>query len=107
MDTPLALIYCPFPTMDSARAAAKQLIEAKLAACCNLLPAGESHYQWQGSYQTTEEVVLLAKTTPQMAQNVADYLAQSHPYDCPAILTLPATATPAFAAWATASVKDC
>ena len=102
----LTLLYCPFPTLESARVAAKHLIEQRLVACCNILPPGESHYLWDGSYQTAEEVILLAKTTPAMAVKAGKAIRARHPYECPAILTIAATANADFAAWVGASVKE-
>jgi periplasmic divalent cation tolerance protein len=96
------LIYSPFPNLEAARAAAKALIVQKLAACCNLLPAGESHYVWDGEYTVTEEVVLIAKTTAERLEKAVALLTSLHPYECPAILSFEASSTSPFAAWAEA-----
>ena len=85
--------------MESARAAARALLERHLVACCNLLPAMESHYRWEGALTQTNEVVLLGKTTAANAAQAADCLASLHPYSVPAILTLPAGANASFALW--------
>ena len=97
------LIYSPFPDSDSARAAALALITQQLAACCNLLPAGESHYLWQGELTVSSEVVLLAKTSAERVEKARALLAAHHPYECPAILNFEASANPEFAAWVAAS----
>ena len=101
--TDISLIYCPFPDSDSARATALALVTQKLAACCNLLPAGESHYLWQGELTVASEVILLAKTTPEQLQKATALLATLHPHECPAILSFPASANLAFAAWVATS----
>lgn len=106
MDTGITLLYCPFPTRAAARAASHALLEKKLAACCNILPAGESHYLWEGAETMAEEHILLAKTLPAMADTAATQLAQHHPYSCPAILRFTATANPAFAAWAATIINE-
>lgn len=97
------LIYSPFPNLEAARVAAKALVAQKLAACCNLLPGGESHYVWDGEYTVAQEVVLITKTTAERLENAIALLTSLHPYECPAILSFEASSTPQFAAWAEAS----
>ena len=89
--------------MDTARAASRVLVEQKLVACCNLLPAGESHYLWEGNYTLASEVILLAKTTRERLAEAKAALARHHPYECPAILSFEASANPRFATWVAAS----
>lgn len=92
------LIYSPFPSYETARDAAQRLLAEKLVACVNLQSAIESHYWWQGAVVQADEVLLLAKTTESLAAHAAERLAACHPYDCPAILTIAASANTAFAA---------
>jgi len=99
MDHPLTIIYCPFPTIDTARTAATALLEARLVACCNLLPSVESLYWWEGKLATNPETILIAKTTAEYVTRVRDGIAASHPYDCPAILSFNAQANDDFAHW--------
>lgn len=100
------LIYCPFPTREAARVACRALLEARLIACGNLLAASEAHYWWEGALTTSEECVLLAKTTAERADSAAALLAQLHPYACPAILRVDAAANPAYAAWVANTTQD-
>ncbi len=97
------LLYSPFPSLATARAASRELICQRLVACCNLLPAGESHYLWEGQYTTVEEVILIAKTTAGNLEKAKETLALHHPYTTPAILSFAADANSAFAAWVTAA----
>jgi periplasmic divalent cation tolerance protein len=96
---PIALLYVTYPSADAARAAATALLDARLAACCNILPAMESHYRWEGSTTSASEYVMLVKTTAARTEAACARIAELHPYQCPAILTLSASAMPAFAAW--------
>lgn len=96
----LTLLYSPFPTLEAARAAATALLEARMVACCNLIPIAESMYWWEGKLAATPEVALLAKTAPEMAEKAKAALAAHHPYECPAILEFSADANAPFAAWA-------
>ncbi len=96
---PITLLYCPFPSLESARAAATALLEARAVACCNLLPAAESLYWWEGKLAANPEIILIAKTTAESATAARALLARNHPYDCPAILSIAADANDDYAAW--------
>lgn len=99
----LKIVYSTFPSVVSAEAVARKLVEARLAACGNLLPAMISVYEWQGSLERADEVVLLLKTSAEKAAALMEALRQDHPYEVPAILLLPVEeASPAFAAWVVA-----
>ena len=92
------LIYCPCPQYDVAAALTRGLLEQRLAVCVNIIPAVTSLFVWDGQIVQETEVVMVVKTlTPQEA---ADYLSEHHPYDVPAILTIPADANAAFQSWA-------
>jgi periplasmic divalent cation tolerance protein len=102
MPTTITLIYCPFPSAESARDVATTLLNEHLVACCNLSPVGESLYRWEGILTSTPEIYLLCKTTPAQAGAATVRIATLHPYECPAILTVEAAANTPFATWLTA-----
>lgn len=102
----LTLLYCPYPTLEAARTAAIGLLEARLVACCNLLPISESLYWWQGKLATNPEVLLLAKTTPELAAHARAWIATSHPYETPAVLSFVAEANAPFHQWVGEAVAD-
>lgn len=92
------LIYCPCPDADVAEALARTLLENRLAVCVNIIPAVTSLFVWDGQIVQETEVVMVVKTlTPKEA---SDNLAQNHPYDTPAIITIPVDVNPAFREWA-------
>jgi periplasmic divalent cation tolerance protein len=97
------ILYSTFPSVVSAEAAARRLVEARLAACGNILPALVSIYEWQGKLERSEEVILLLKTTADAAPAAMAALRAAHPYEVPAILLLGVEeALPAFGAWVAA-----
>jgi periplasmic divalent cation tolerance protein len=81
-----ALIYCPFPDREAARAATNTLLDRKLIACANLLGEVESIYEWAGKRESATEVGVLFKTTERLLNETVGCLAQIHPYDTPAIM---------------------
>ena len=95
----ITLLYCPFPSLESAQLAAKQLLEQHLVACCNLLPGTESHYWWDGKLTTSEEVVVIAKTTADYSNDAIQLIKHLHPSKCPAILAFSTHSTKEYAAW--------
>jgi periplasmic divalent cation tolerance protein len=96
---PIMLLYSPFPSPQAARDAARTLLTEKLVACCNVVPAVESHYWWKGTLTQSSEVVLWCKTSQQHASLAAARLEAIHPYECPAIVLLSGQANQAFAIW--------
>ena len=101
-----ALVWCPFPDVDSARAAADVLLDDRLIACANILGSIESRFVWDGARATGSEIAVLFKTTPERLDDVVERLGELHPYDTPAIIGWQAdTAHPATFAWLAGSVS--
>ena len=100
-----ALVWCPYPDAESARAAAGVLLDERLIACANILGSIESHFVWEGARATGSEVAVLFKTTPERLDDVVERLGEIHPYDTPAIIGWHADAAhPATSAWLAGSV---
>lgn len=68
---------------DEARRIANHLIEQRLAACVNIVPRIESIYRWQGKVESSEEWLLLIKTTTEKFGQVRNAIRQLHSYDLP------------------------
>lgn len=81
-----ALVWCPCPDIEVARAIAKQALCEKLIACANIFPAMESVFEWEGSTNHAAEVGVLFKTTADSLDVLISRLGELHPYDTPAIL---------------------
>lgn len=81
-----ALVWCPFPDAASAEAAAATLLDARLIACANVLPAMRSLFLWQGERGQAEEVGVLFKTGAAQLDRLLPELERIHPYACPAIV---------------------
>ncbi|WP_394730282.1 divalent-cation tolerance protein CutA [Altererythrobacter sp. GH1-8] len=81
-----ALIYCPFPDREAARAIASQLLDEKLIACANILSEVESLFEWNGERGSGTEVGVLFKTHADKLTGAVERIAELHPYDAPAVL---------------------
>lgn len=93
------------PDAETAQSLARSLVESRLAACVQVLGPMTSTYWWQGSVETEQEHLLLAKTTAELFEPICERLRTEHPYDNPEVLAVPvAGAAPAYAAWLHESV---
>ncbi|WP_422024207.1 divalent-cation tolerance protein CutA [Pyruvatibacter mobilis] len=96
----VVFIYTTAPSLEVARQLAKAVVQARLAACANMLPGIEAIYEWDGALQQEAEVAVLFKTRAACVAVAMDMIAANHPYDTPAITAYTATdAAPDFAAW--------
>jgi len=94
------LVYTTYPSLVEAEQAGRAIVALRLAACVNILPGMVSHYWWQGEVVRGEEVVMLLKTRASLTDKVCAAVRERHPYDTPAILTLPLEwVDPAYHAW--------
>lgn len=88
-----------------ARALAHALVEARLAACVNIVPRIHSVYRWEGSVAGDDEQLLIIKTSDGRVAELREELFKRHPYDVPEFVVLPIGGTSdAYGAWLLASV---
>jgi periplasmic divalent cation tolerance protein len=81
-----ALIWCPFTDAASAAATAKTLLDERLVACANIMPAMLSLFEWNGERGEASEAGALFKTDAALLDRALARLEEEHPYDEPAIL---------------------
>lgn len=94
------LVLTTLPDQDSAAKLARQVVEAHLAACVNILAPCRSVYQWQGGLQEDEEFPLIIKTTAERYADLEALLRAQHPYELPEIVALRAEGgLPAYLDW--------
>jgi periplasmic divalent cation tolerance protein len=94
------LVLTNLPDAASAEKLAHALVEARAAACVNVLAACRSIYRWQGAVETATEVPLLIKTTRAAYPLLEQTVRAQHPYDVPELIALPIThGLPAYLDW--------
>lgn len=86
-DTLMALCTCPDEAV--ARDLATALVEARLAACVNVLPGIGSVYRWQGEVESATEVLLIMKTTTACWDRLVAAVTAQHPYELPELIAVP------------------
>lgn len=100
------LIMSNVPDLALAKQIADALIDARAAACVNILATCESVYRWQGSIETAMEIPLLIKTTETAYPRVERILREYHPYAVPEIIAIPITyGLPAYLDWVTTETE--
>ena len=98
MQTLLVITNCP--DEESANAIALAVVEARLAACVNILARVQSVYRWRGAVESATEIPLLIKATAANYPALEKLIAERHPYDVPEIIALPiAQGLPAYLNW--------
>ena len=85
---------------------ARALVEERLAACVNVLPAMRSFYRWQGAVEDEREQQLVIKTTPDVLERLTARLLELHPYETPELLVLDAGGSEAYLRWLGDSVDS-
>jgi periplasmic divalent cation tolerance protein len=85
-------VYATAADEGEARRIGRAVVEARLAACANILPGMRSLYWWQGRLEEGEETVLILKTTEERLAALIRRVKDLHSYDCPCIEALPVVA---------------
>jgi periplasmic divalent cation tolerance protein len=74
---------------EEARRVARSLVETRMAACVNILPAVQSIYHWQGAIQEDREWMLIIKSTRRLFEQLCAELRKVHSYEIPEALAIP------------------
>lgn len=83
------LVFSTCPDTNTAERIAERLVSSRSAACVNILPAGRSIYEWQGTLHSDAEVVVLVKTNRAALPQVDAVLRAEHPYELPELIAVP------------------
>lgn len=90
--TNLIFVYVTCPSKEIAQDLAKNVLQAKLAACANIFPSMESVYWWKGKIESAAEVVLIFKTKKHLYPDLEKKILSLHPYENPCVVCLPTEA---------------
>ncbi len=84
-----SLVYMTTGSVEEARAIGRALVEARLAACVNIIDGMRSIYRWEGKIEEAGETVLIAKTRNALVDALTDKVRELHSYDCPCVVAVP------------------
>lgn len=109
MDDDILLVLTNLPDAAGAEALARRLVEARLAACVNILAPCRSVYRWQDKVESAAEVPLLIKVRRAAYPALENAIRAAHPYELPEIVAVPVSVgLPAYLDWVrteTTSIK--
>jgi periplasmic divalent cation tolerance protein len=94
------IVITNLPDRASAEKLAETLVQARLAACVNILAPCKSVYRWKDALQQDEEHPMLIKTTRERYPALEAAIRAGHPYELPEIIAVPAgPGLPAYLDW--------
>lgn len=94
------LVLTNVPDSATAEKLAHALVDARAAACVNVLAPCRSIYRWQGAVETAVEIPVLIKTTAACYPAVEKLIRLHHPYAVPELIAIPITqGLPAYLDW--------
>jgi len=97
---PYRVIFTTCPDPAVAENIARSLVEARLAACVNILPTMQSVYTWRGKTETASEHLLIIKARAADYPAIEARIRALHPYELPEIIAVRLTdALPDYLAW--------
>ena len=82
-------VYAVFANAEEAERIGTAMVEARLAACVNILGPIHSIYHWNGKLETADEVAAIFKTHHWKADPLIARIAELHSYDVPCIVSWP------------------
>ncbi len=87
----MQLVFVHITTSDHEEALriGRALVEARLAACVNILDGMQSLYWWRGEIEGARETVLIAKSRESLLPVLVDKVKSIHSYECPCVVALP------------------
>lgn len=102
----LLLVWCNCAP-EQAQELARRLVEARLAACVNILSDVTSVYRWEGDVVVEVESTLLIKTTSARYHELEALVTELHEYDVPELIAVqPQHVHAPYLDWARAQTRD-
>ena len=101
----VAIVLTTLGANADAATLARTLVEERLAACVNILPAMTSIYRWKEKVEQDREQQVVIKTTTDRVVALQARLRQLHPYELPEFLVLDASGSEAYLSWVGESAR--
>ena len=82
-------IYVTFGSLEEAKRLGGKLVQAKLAACTNIIPTIYSTYIWKNKTMMDKECSMIVKTSQSKVKKAIKFIVHEHSYECPAVSAFP------------------
>ena len=83
------LVYVTAADAAEARKIGRAMVEARLAACANIIAEMTPIFRWEGAIGEGTESVVILKTTEARVDALVEAVEAMHSYDCPCAVVLP------------------
>jgi periplasmic divalent cation tolerance protein len=94
------VVLCTCDSEEEAARLARHLVDQRVAACVNILPAVRSVYRWKGAIEDAPEWMLTIKTRRDRFAALKAEIEKIHSYETPEIVALPIVdGAEAYLAW--------
>ena len=92
---------------EEARRISRALVEARLAACVQVVGPIRSTYWWQGRVEEAEEWLCVAKTNRERYPALEETVLRLHSYQVPEVIAVPvAASSPTYLDWLGQELSD-
>ncbi len=88
MQPDYVIVLTTLPADADAGGFGRTLVEERLAACVNILPAMESVFRWEGRVEQEAERQVIIKTARERVAALWDRIRELHPYEVPEFVVL-------------------
>jgi periplasmic divalent cation tolerance protein len=82
-------VYVTASDAAEAEKLGRAAVEARLAACANILGPTTAIYWWEGQVESGAEVALVLKSRQDLVPAITEKINALHSYDCPCVVALP------------------
>jgi periplasmic divalent cation tolerance protein len=89
MNPDYVIVLTTLPSDADSTAFGQSLVDERLAACVNVLPAMESVYRWEGRIEQENERQVIIKTSRERVVALWDRVRELHPYEVPEFVVIP------------------
>jgi len=83
------IVFITVPKEEEAAKISRALVEARLAACVNIIGNIRSIYRWEGKIEDEAEVLMIAKTQRHIFDPLSKKVKELHSYAVPEIIAMP------------------
>lgn len=84
----MLIVFTTTPNKDAGEVLARKIVNARLAACVQVLPQMTSVYIWEGILHSEPEHLLIIKTLNEQYDALREFIIANHSYSIPEIVAV-------------------
>ncbi len=105
-ETQAIVVLVTASSPEEAEKIARALLDQKKAACVNVVRQINSSYWWQGKLESSQESLLIIKSSQKLLPEIIEVVKKLHSYQVPEIIALPVIGgNPDYLDWIKQTVK--